>query len=184
MAQAPAVNTDELLSQLAASEIDRLLAEADGKPAPAPATAPVAPAAPEPSTAKPAAAATDEVLAEGPERAALLQAAGFDATTGPVVESASQPTGDERSALLKAAGFESAEAPSTPEPQHAASVIDATLDDDSYRPTPIYLKPLVWMNAPLNACPSMLRPLLGKAGLLTLVNALAVLTYVLFFRKH
>ena len=34
MAQAAASNTDELLSQLASSEIDRLLAEADGNPAP------------------------------------------------------------------------------------------------------------------------------------------------------
>ena len=34
MAQAATADTDELLSQLASSEIDRLLAEADGNPAP------------------------------------------------------------------------------------------------------------------------------------------------------
>ncbi len=186
MAQAPAVNTDELLSQLAASEIDRLLAEAESKPAPAP--APVAPAAPEPSTAPPAGTATAEVVADGPERAALLQAAGFEAAAGPAAESpdagaAGQPTGDERSALLKAAGFASAEAPTAVDAEPDGSPTDV-MSDDSYQPIPIYLKPLVWMNAPLNVCPVMMRPLLGKAGLLTLVNALAVLTYVFFFRKH
>ncbi|HEX4052855.1 MAG TPA: hypothetical protein VHX86_01185 [Tepidisphaeraceae bacterium] len=183
MAQAPAVNTDELLSQLAASEIDRLLAEADGKPA----SAPAASAMPDPSANQSAAATTSEILADGPERAALLQAAGFDAAHGPAPESADaaagQPTGDERSALLKAAGFESAEAPPAPDAEPALSLADA-LSDDSYQPTPIYLKPLVWMNAPLDACPSMVRRLLGGAGLVTLVNALAVLSYVFFFRKH
>jgi hypothetical protein len=166
MAQAPAVNTDELLSQLAASEIDRLLAEADGKP----------PTADEPPEAAP-------VVTEGPERAALLQAAGFQATTAPADPAAGQPTGDERSALLKAAGFESAGA-SEPPPPPPVATLDEVLADDSDRPPPIYLKPLVWISSPLDACPSAVRQMLGRAGLLTLVNALAVLTYVYFFRKH
>ena len=176
MAQATAVNTDELLSQLAASEIDRLLAEADGN----------TPAADAPAEgATPASAVT-----EGPERAALLEAAGFQAGSDqgapaaphdPVA--AGQPTGDERSALLKAAGFESAHDVEAAPAARAPSLADALMDDGE-RPLPIYLMPLVWINAPLDAYPMMLRQLLGRVGLVTLVNALAVLTYVLFFRKH
>lgn len=54
-------------------------------------------------------------------------------------------------------------------------------DDDSL---PWYLKPLEWINAPLDALPDPLRELMGKLGLLTLFNALAVLVYVFIFRKH
>ena len=49
---------------------------------------------------------------------------------------------------------------------------------------PIYLKPLVWINSPLESYPSVLKKMLGSAGIVTLLNAIAVLTYVLFFRKH
>jgi hypothetical protein len=193
MAQAPAVDTDELLSQLAASEIDRLLAEADGKPEPAPeASAPeaaVSPASPEPAPVEPAPEAAADVLPEGSERAALLHAAGFDAANSPSAEpadvsAASQPTGDEKSALLRAAGFDSTDSPAAPDIEHPADPAAEGTPEDIDRPIPIYLKPLVWINAPLNSSPSMVRPLLGKAGLLTLVNALAVIAYVLFFRKH
>jgi hypothetical protein len=171
MAQAPASDTDELLSQLAASEIDRLLAEADGKPG-APATPPGAEAAAINSIA----ASTAEALADGPERAALLQAAGFDAPKAPAESTdaaSAQPTGDERTALLRAAGFDmskSATPAKNPEP------VD--------RPVPSYLKPLIWINAPLDGLSPAVRPMLGKAGLLTMVNAIGVLAYLYFTRHH
>jgi hypothetical protein len=170
MAQAPAVDTDELLSQLAASEIDRLLAEADGKgstPEPVPAA--------ESAALNSIAASTAEALADGPERAALLQAAGFDSPKGSGAEmpdvAAAQPTGDERSALLRAAGFDSSK-PAAPAPEP----ID--------RPLPFILKPLIWINAPLDALPAAVRPMLGKAGLLTMANAIGVLAYLYFSRRH
>jgi hypothetical protein len=170
MAQAATANTDELLSQLASSEIDRLLAEADGNPAP--------------RNEKPS---QDSSVANGSERAALLEAAGFEssdpAPAPPPAESpadAAPPMEDERAALLHAAGFES---PTDMELQPKTNPVgdDGPQDPDHL---PIYLKPLVWINAPLDSCPSVIRPMLGKVGIVTLLNALAVLTYVVFFRKH
>jgi hypothetical protein len=46
------------------------------------------------------------------------------------------------------------------------------------------LKPLEWMNSPMDACPDRLRDLIGKIALLTLFNATAVLIYVFLFRRH
>ena len=54
-------------------------------------------------------------------------------------------------------------------------------EDDSL---PWYLKPLEWINAPLDSLPDPVRELIGKLGLLTLFNACAVLVYVFVFRKH
>ncbi|MGD0462520.1 MAG: hypothetical protein ABSB74_08530 [Tepidisphaeraceae bacterium] len=177
MVQAPAVDADELLSQLAASEIDRLLADADCKPKSA-----KTPAA-ESAALDSIAAATVEALAEGPERAALLEAAGFDSPNTPEASDGAngQPTGDERSALLRAAGFESSDSAPASEPAKAPAV---AVPEDVDRPVPIYLKPLVWINAPLDACPPGARAILGNAALVTLVNALAVLAYLFFWRRH
>ena len=167
MAQATANPTDELLSQLASNEIDRLLSESEGNP-PAPADSPEAQTA-----------AGAEAVTEGAERAALLEAAGFESPNAAPAEPAKPPAPaqatapaaeGERAALLKAAGFES---PAADPP---------TAQDPDY--VPVFLKPLVWINAPLDACPTVVRQALGKAGIITLVNALAVLTYVCFFRKH
>lgn len=49
---------------------------------------------------------------------------------------------------------------------------------------PVYLKPLEWLNAPLDLLPSAARDVLGQVAILTLVNAIAVLIYVFVFRKH
>ncbi|MGB7158608.1 MAG: hypothetical protein WBD40_11115 [Tepidisphaeraceae bacterium] len=57
----------------------------------------------------------------------------------------------------------------------------APVEDD--RPLPVYLKPLEWMNAPLNFLPQGARDVLGQIAILTLVNAIAVLIYVFVFRK-
>ncbi|MGH7214157.1 MAG: hypothetical protein ACREIT_05285 [Tepidisphaeraceae bacterium] len=47
---------------------------------------------------------------------------------------------------------------------------------------PIVLKPLVWLNAPLLSAPEWIREAVGKVAILTLINAVAVLVYVLLFR--
>jgi hypothetical protein len=174
MAQATATSTDELLSQLAASEIDRLLSEADAKGAPAPA------AEPEPIVEKAEAPAAP--VAEGNERSALLEAAGFEKAEEPKEAAAPAPLSaeDERSALLQAAGFESPD-DIVPEPTPVANDELPAVDDGRVQ---FYLKPLVWMNIPFENCPLLVRQMLGRAGIVTLVNALAVLTYVLFFKKH
>jgi hypothetical protein len=54
-------------------------------------------------------------------------------------------------------------------------------DDDG--PLPVYLKPLEWMNAPLEMLPTTARDVLGQLAILTLVNAIAVLIYVFVFRR-
>jgi hypothetical protein len=177
MAQATANTTDELISQLASSEIDRLLAESEGNP-PAPATPAADPTA-----------ASAEVVTEGSERAALLEAAGFESPTPaepvkPTEPAAPAPPAeeDERAALLQAAGFESVDAPPTNSPAATPAADAQAVQDLDY--VPIYLKPLVWINAPLGACPAIVRQMLGNAGIVTLVNALAILTYVCLFRRH
>jgi hypothetical protein len=60
-------------------------------------------------------------------------------------------------------------------------------EDDDVEPVadevlPAYLRPLEWLNAPLDAMSESARDALGKAAILTLVNAVAVLLYVLIFR--
>jgi hypothetical protein len=225
-------NTDELLSQLAGNEIDRLLAEADAKPAPAelsrtnvdvPAPQSAKAASEEaalskqiddifvelekgqakPETAKadvapaePAKAGKTEPLTEGAERAALLEAAGFHPASAPAdADGDSQdpvhesgPVGDERSEVLRAAGFQPADKPAiaeTPAAQFAMGKADDPLADvEEMESLPIYLKPLLWMNAPLASASPAVRAVLGKVGILTFVNALLVLAYVVFFRKH
>jgi hypothetical protein len=46
------------------------------------------------------------------------------------------------------------------------------------------VRPLEWLNAPLAACSDTVRQTLGKVAIMTLINALAILLYVLFLRKH
>jgi hypothetical protein len=46
------------------------------------------------------------------------------------------------------------------------------------------LRPLEWLNAPLAACSDTVRESLGKVAIMTLINALGILLYVLFLRRH
>jgi hypothetical protein len=46
----------------------------------------------------------------------------------------------------------------------------------------ILLRPLEWLNKPLSACSDAVREALGKVAIMTLINALAILVYVLFLR--
>jgi hypothetical protein len=218
--------TDDLLSQMAGKEVDRLLAEHEPEAPPVPEIVPPPPA---PAAAAPAdqtmssqldqlftelespagaanapapAASVDtrsEPLTAGPERAALLEAAGFSGpapagATAPITppEGDSQdpisdaaPQGEERSALLKAAGFEAAGASAAPPPPGPTDLLEPAAPAIAPPPPlPGYLRPLGWISAPLDACPSVVRRIVGIAAVVTLVNALAVLTYVLMIRRH
>jgi hypothetical protein len=192
MAQAVASSTDELLSQLAASEIDRLLAEADGNAAPGDekSSKQSATAVADPLPGGKIPAADCEAVANGTERAALLQAAGFESAEATavkeilspkeVVPREAPPVEDERSAVLHAAGFES---PGEIGLESKELIGDAS--DEKYSDhLPFYLKPLIWINVPLDSAPEIVRQMMGKVGVVTLINAIAVLTYVFFFRKH
>jgi hypothetical protein len=209
-------STDDLLSQMAGKEVDRLLADnepAAAEPPPAPQPPPELPQAQsmtaqldqlftelqEDSPAGAPAPEPDpkfESLAQGKERSALLEAAGFEGQAGSSAElegdsqdpiNEAPPQGPERSALLKAAGFEPADASAdTAAPPSAATETSPqdSAANISMTPLPFYLKPLHWLNAPLDACPAMVRQLLGMAAIVTLFNAVLVLMYVLIFRKH
>jgi hypothetical protein len=61
------------------------------------------------------------------------------------------------------------------------AALTGTVEEDA--PLPAYLKPLEWLNAPLEMLPQTARDVLGQVAILTLVNAIAVLIYVFVFRK-
>ena len=166
---AEAQSADDLLSQLAGDEIDRLLAESDGEAAPpVKPAAPVAPAASAAATAPPAPAASVDL------DAVLETAAAARLTSMSSVESSSPKS--ERSALQGVAP-----APVVAPPADRSPHIE--LGDCAHR-VPLILRPLEWLSSPLDPWPDQLREILGKIGLMTLINALAVLAYVLLVRRH
>ncbi len=57
-------------------------------------------------------------------------------------------------------------------------------DNDDAGSLPVYLKPLEWLNAPLDLLPQSVRDALGQIAILTLINAVAVLIYVFIFRRQ
>jgi hypothetical protein len=65
---------------------------------------------------------------------------------------------------------------------HGATKDTAVIDDGA--PLPIYVRALEILNFPFDALPNGLRELFGKIAILTLFNSLAVLLYVLIFRRH
>jgi hypothetical protein len=83
------------------------------------------------------------------------------------------------------AGLAAPEVASPAAPATSASVTPRVSDPEAGddEPLPLYLKPLEWINAPLEACPPGLRDFIGKAAIITLVNAAAVLAYVMLFRR-
>ena len=191
-----AANTDELLAQLAGEEIDRLLAEADAEPTPAPAqssptsSSPHPDLAPNPSAAitpgseRAVAAQLDDLFAqltqespEAPAAAAAAPDARQDvAQVAPATAFGAEDatTSAERGALNAASGTGAA-------PAEDLNVVLSRIEDIRL---PFYLRPLEWLSAPLNACPEHVRDVIGKIAIVTAVNALAVLAYVLFFRRH
>jgi len=51
-------------------------------------------------------------------------------------------------------------------------------------PMPILVRILEWINSPLSGFSERVREALGKVAIVTMLNATAVLVYVLMFRKH
>lgn len=62
----------------------------------------------------------------------------------------------------------------------AAADSDAAAEADDR--VPLLVRFLEWLNSPLAACSEPTRELIGKLAIITLVNAVAVLLYVLIFR--
>jgi hypothetical protein len=162
MKPADAGGADDLLSKLAGDEIDRLLAESDGgepesAPVANPHSVPKEPVAPVPPPQLVAAPTVAEVNLDD-----VLNTA--DADRAALHESVAPISGDP--SLIDRA------------------VIDLGETAGKHHVLSILLKPLIWLNAPLDPWPDQFRDILGKIGVMTLVNALAVIAYVLLFRRH
>jgi hypothetical protein len=145
-----------------------------------------APTAPQASTDTAPVAAHAVTEAPGdPQRASQL-----DALFTGAGDAAEETGGSERQALTEDL---------SPEQLFAGEVLaaqvlieesaDAALtesDDPSAEvigPPSLLVRLLEWLNAPLAGCSESMREGLGKVAIMTLVNALAVLAYVVFFRK-
>ena len=73
-----------------------------------------------------------------------------------------------------------------PAPPKAAPVVAPAADAavrDATPGTPLWLAPLVWVNAPLRRAPRPVRDAIGKVGLVTLLNAAAVIVYAVVIRR-
>jgi hypothetical protein len=79
------------------------------------------------------------------------------------------------------------------EPETVAEAPTAVIDEDEVDldaeadeefQTPLLVRVLEWINAPLSDLSDGAREALGKVALVTTLNAVAVLTYVLLFRRH
>jgi hypothetical protein len=173
--------TDELLAQLAGDEIDRLLAEADrGAPRAAmapfhvgpstkPEVEPEAEDAPAPFSPD---APAPAVVESKPSEVDMEVTAELDALFSAAVEkdnadAAAQMSAAERAGLKTVATM-----------NHPAA--DTSADDVQL---PRYLRPLEWLNAPLAIFPVTVRDLIGKAAIITLLNAAAIIAYVLIVRR-
>jgi hypothetical protein len=186
-----ALNADDLLSRLAGEEIDRLLAEADvdapargdtvAAPASPPALATIAPGrvAPGVEPDAPVAPAPAPVVSA----AALEEFAADDASKliAPLVADRSPANIFAVSPSPAPGSLEE-----SPLAQEDRAVLDEVLsahaeaaDEDRL---PLFLRPLEWLNAPLQIFPEAAREALGKVAIITLFNSLAVLAYVLIFR--
>jgi len=183
----PKGSADDLLSQLAGEEVDRLLADADvQEPPPALANEKGAQVfGPDggmkraaPSTVAPAqSAAEDLIRADQATIDQILAAAEAPELPAPEAVSSeheSPTTAAERSALDEVAqdlALQARADDQCPEP-----IAERT-------PSPLLIKPLEILNAPMALLPAPVRDAIGKIAILTLFNSIAVILYVLLFRK-
>lgn len=205
-------STDDLLAQLAGEEIERLLAETESTPEPQPpeppaaipsatiapsqpkiiaapaAAAPAVPAAIVPPEAPPTAAPAEDlesIFTQLDERdkasaamlpraaavrpVALEEPSAAEALAAEMAEDAAQharPAGGQTA--TRAIDF------------HAAA--DASESDGDAKPS-LLVMILAMLSSPLDSFSDQTRDLIGKAAILTMLNALCVLAYVVFFRR-
>lgn len=213
-AAAPSGSADDLLAQLAGEEIDRILADTEQPATPQAAAAPVTsePTADTASGSATADAQqtiggqldalfhtlnepTAEEESQAPEPATDQTPAELDAELAdqakqvvpgePAAEETPAPVVPVESTSAKAANPAPAAAiPSTEaEESKDSAAINELLKEDSAQ-VPLVLKPLVWLNAPFASLSSGARNSAGWIAIVTMLNAVAILIYVLVFRKH
>jgi DNA polymerase-3 subunit gamma/tau len=167
----PDGQADDLLSELAGAEIDRMLAAADVEPAQAVVPPPLAP--PLALVAEVAPPAPEPVLVAAPAPVAPPPA------EPPAVPVAAPSDLD---AVLAEASFEPP--PPTP-PQALPDAASVPLDLGDPIPGPwLAVRLLALINPPADAYPDHVRETVGKVAVVTLINAVAVLAYVMLFRRH
>jgi hypothetical protein len=128
---------------------------------------------------QPAASPAEPVPAPAPPKAATAEA---------------QPDAAAAVAALEAAATtQAAAAKIAPESETVDEAPSAVIDEDEvdldagpaeeFQP-PLLVRVLEWINAPLSGLSDAAREAVGKVALVTTLNAVAVLTYVLLFRRH
>ena len=189
-------STDDLLAQLAGDEIDRLLAEADAVQSPvsrapfhtAPQIAPKPEAEPLPdgAHATPGVPALLSREPTDPSPSAADVSAEMDALFSAAIakDQPADPATDDGQDETTAAERSGLAAPRGASP--AAEALPAGVTPEAQfgdAPLPLYLRPLEWLNAPLTLLPESVRDVVGKVAILTLLNAAAILAYVLVVRR-
>jgi hypothetical protein len=178
---APPTDSKPTTEETLAGELDTLLTSLTSAREPK-ADAPVAPEQQQIDEPPPAVSAA--------ETAALLPGADQSLATSADValEATEETSAAERQALHDAA----ASAPIATEEavdNAVAAVAEAVTADPEPEATedgslPLWLRPLEWLNVPIADCSDLVREFIGKAAILTVVNALALIVYVRFIRRH
>lgn len=201
-------SADDLVAQLADEAIDQLIADADRGDSPKPPEPPVAwAAAPEPEpvappSGNPLQAQLDTLFSQlGDEPVATDSPAPSTASENPVLEpSPTDPPQDVVVPPVEASALEAppVEAPAVEATQERTLEPDVTpamqsdvraLLDDAVHQAPssgapaFIVRPLEWINAPFARLSDNTRDTLGQVAVVTLINALAVILYVVLFRR-
>ena len=172
---AAAGNADDLLSELAGQEIDRMLADSESDrggvdPIPSQTNLKPLPVA-EPSASSPAA-----VLAK-PASTAPANEPKLDKFLGDLAA-------DEKDGEVSVADFAAGKLPGKLDAVPPDELANDGVEFGNPPAVPFHLRILKWMNSPLDNCSDNARELVGKIAILTMINAISVLAYVLFFRRH
>ncbi len=171
--------------------LDALFTELNSQPAPAvSATPPIAeprvPSVPIQPTAAMEAdlEALDKALAESaPEALAAADLAPEPSAAPARVDAATEIAAELDASEKKALAEAIAPPEPAPEPKVEEHAPAPAAEPKAERPS-ILVKVLEFANYPLLACSDAVREAVGKVALLTLFNAIAVLVYVILFRKH
>jgi hypothetical protein len=186
-----ASSTDDLLAQLAGEEIERLLSEEESAPAGEPVGKPHPPVQVPAQTSKvePVAApavAAKEAPADTDLNALFSQLDPTEGKSQTPVRAKSEPvasTPDAAPSVAEELAWEIDEDSALMSSGQAASAAVGPVSTAAAR-EPLVLRLLAWLNSPLDAFPDRVRDAVGKIAILTTVNALSVLVYLLLFRRH
>lgn len=107
----------------------------------------------------------------------LAAASATEQPPTPEINPADQVSEPERQTLT--AAIPDAAEPETPSHVTVVQSPPPDLDDA----VPLFLRPLVWLNRPVASCGDGVRRIIGNIAIMTLVNALMLIAYVLVFRR-